>query len=1001
MVGVCLVDRDGMLTHMNLAGSRLLGWGAACPTNVSCHELLGCLVQSEECDTEVCPLSGLLLNKKMVWTPRTRLRSRQGTWCWVELKSLVVEDVEASGFLLIFRDLSSEVKLTEESKRLASIPQENPFPVIEVDAAGQLLYANPSMVRLMEEANIGQDGFSTALPTGFPDLAKRCLSQGHLESHIEVSVGEKQYSWTFSPHPELGLLRGYGMDITEPKRAADELSAFADTLEAKNQELDQALIKAESATRAKAAFLAVMSHEIRTPLNGVIGMAELLLHSSLDPEQEECTKIIQMSGEGLLNIINDILDFSKIESGQLALETIGFNPISLLEEIVDLFSERAHRKGLDVALYVDPDVPLQLFGDPHRLRQILSNYISNALKFTMDGWVLARVSLVDSASPGAAEQPSGPNALTGNPVLESKLWIRFSVEDTGLGMSEEVQRKIFQVFTQADSSMSRKFGGSGLGLAICKQLAELMNGTVGVKSQPGQGSTFWCDVPFHAERLGHSRQRNALPLEGKEVWVMCPLKSSAWVMTQLLQEAGAKVVRMESLQDGRILLDQKQGSLLDIAGLIVDGSLKQKEITQWLEAIRFALPLRHVKIWGLKPFWFRKDEKEFFPLDGMITLPIHRAQFYQCILGQPGHRGEPDFAEESGRFASKNSPCGNGFIEKFSEKEKEGPLVLVVEDNPVNQTVAAGMLGKLGCQVTIVENGKQALKALKDMDVDCIVMDWELPEMDGVATTRVIRDMENTGRFTHRHPYWHRQHGPASPPVSHIPIIGMTAHVLPEHGQQCLLGGMDECLSKPVYLHDFEKVLQRWVGFIPGATVYPLSRTEGGFDWPGRQPALIKEVGSAHEHELHPQCPISVEEYNVSAALQAMEGDEALLYSLFKIFSETTPGLIHEMKNSIQMKNRQNFQRQAHQMKGALSAVQAGVQANVAEQLEQKAFSAPFPQLHSALAELEKVVQRMVTRFQNLISVQEERNEKLIHNTSVPEAEDQAQETGDQVRLKQ
>jgi len=985
MVGVCLVDGAGKLTHMNLAGSRLLGWGAAFPTNVSCHELLGCLVPSEESDTEVCPINGLLLNKKMVWTPRTRLRSRHGAWCWVELKGLVVEDVEGSGYLLMFRDLSSEVKLTEESNRLAAIPQENPFPVIEVDAAGQLLYANPSMVRLMEEANIGQDGFSTALPKQFPDLAKRCLSEGHLESHIEVSVGDKQYSWTLSPHPELGLLRGYGMDITEPKRAADELSAFADTLEAKNQELDQALIKAESATRAKAAFLAVMSHEIRTPLNGIIGMAELLLHSSLDPEQEECTKIIRMSGEGLLNIINDILDFSKIESGQLALETIGFNPTSLLEEVVDLFSERAHRKGLDVAAYVDSDVPQHLFGDPHRLRQILSNYISNALKFTMDGSVLARVSLVDSAMPPSDKQAPWPTALSGNPAGESLLWIRFSVEDTGLGMSEEVQQKIFQVFTQADSSMSRKFGGSGLGLAICKQLAGLMNGTVGVRSRPSQGSTFWCDIPFRSSPSVPSPNNIPLPLDGKEVWVMCPLKSSAWVMSQLLEEVGAKVVRVDSIQDAQRLVNKTPESLLTLAGLIVHGHLDQKKIREWLEGIRFSSLLQDVKIWSLKPFWLRKDDEDKnFWLDGMITLPIHREQFYQCILGKVGYRGKLDLISEAGRHACENAKRGKDFLEISPKTENKGPSVLVVEDNPVNQTVAAGMLRKLGCHVTIVETGTQALNILKEMDVDCIVMDWELPEMDGLTTTRIIREMESTGRLIPKNSYWRRQHASVSSPVSHIPIIGMTAHVLPEQGQQCLMNGMDECLSKPVHMQDFEKVLQRWVGFISSATMPTSLKAEGCFNWSGSDPAFIKNAGFGNDMGEHSLGQTSVEKFDVSAALQAMEGDEALLYSLFEIFNETAPALIQGMKKSIQMKDRQNFQRQAHQMKGALSAVHAGHQAKMLEKLEKESCFASFSNLHSEMEELEHVIQKLVYAFQSLVSLRGERDAKPFQKTSCP-----------------
>lgn len=996
MVGVCLVDRTGQLTHMNLAGSRLLGWGAACPTNVSCHELLGCLVPSEVGGTDVCPLSGMLLEKKLIWVPRTRLRSRQGTWCWVELKGIVVDDVEASGFLLMFRDLSSEVKLTEESRRLASIPQENPFPVIEVDAEGRLLYANPSMVRLMEEANVGQDGFSTALPERFPDLASRCLSKGHLESHIEVSVGDRQYSWTFSPHPELGLLRGYGMDITEPKRATEELSAFADTLETKNQELDQALIKAESATRAKAAFLAVMSHEIRTPLNGVIGMAEILLNSSLDPEQQECTKIIRMSGEGLLNIINDILDFSKIESGQLALETIGFNPIPLLEEVVDLFSERAHRKGLDLAAYVDPDVHPQLSGDPHRLRQILSNFLSNALKFTMDGSVLMRVSLVDPALPGPDDSLSGHKDPSRNTAEESIQWIRFAVEDTGIGMSDEVQRKIFRVFTQADSSMSRKFGGSGLGLAICKQLAELMNGTVGVRSQPSQGSTFWCDIPFCVSRPDPFPRNIALPLCDKEVWIMCPLESSAWVMSQLLQEAGARVVRVDSIRHAQTLIEGKQDSVFDVAGIIFGGHLEEGGIPQWLESIRMSPFLRDVKIWCLKPFWFaRNDEREISTLDGVITLPIHRDQFYQCVLSETGDRCKQDGIRESGREISEKPQDATRFLEISPERTKEGPSVLVVEDNPVNQKVAAGMLAKLGCHVTIVETGNQALKILKEKNVDCIVMDWELPGMDGVATTRVIREWEKTGRLVPTHAYWRRHHAPDSPPVSHVPIVGMTAHVLPEHGERCLMSGMDECLSKPVHLHDFEKVLHRWVGLIPCVTISPSSRRESYTD---SNPAFIKDTGSDNHVEKPSQGTTGLEEYDVSAALKAMEGDEALLYSLFDIFNETTPGLIQKMRKSIQVMDRQNFQRQAHQMKGTLSAVHAGHEAKLAERLEQKASFASFPYLNSEMTELENVLKKLFCVFRRLVSFRGDRDGQLPPKPSCPEAS--AQDEMAQVRFR-
>ncbi len=967
MVGVCLVDREGQLTHMNLAGSRLLGWGAACPTNVSCHDLLECLVTCEEDGTEICPLSGLLLQKSMLWVPRTRLRNRQGMWCCVELKGLVVDDLESSGFMLMFRDLSSEIKMAEETRRLASFPKENPFPVIEVDSAGQLLYANPSMVRLMKEAQIGQDGFSTALPDRFSELASRCLSQGHLEMHYEVSVGERQYSWTFAPHAEFGFLRGYGMDITEPKRAAEELSAFADTLEAKNHELDNALIKAESATRAKAAFLAVMSHEIRTPLNGVIGMAELLLNSSLNREQQECANIIRMSGEGLLTIINDILDFSKLESGQLALENIGFNLTSLLEEVVDLFSERAHRKGLDLAAYVDRDVPSELLGDPHRLRQILCNYLSNALKFTMEGSVLLRGSLVHPASPEGDGSLDGLNEPSGDPDQETRFWIQLSAQDTGLGMSEEVQQKIFHVFTQADSSMSRKFGGSGLGLAICKQLAELMHGTVGVRSQPNQGSTFWCDIPCRASRTAHAPCTEAISFAGKEIWVIGLQDSSGWVMAQFLQEVRVKVVQVDSIQEAKTLFESVHESDCPVAGVILSDRLEKATVRELCERIRSSSLFHDVKVWGLKPFWYHKDDEETrLEFDGMITLPLHRKQFFQCLLGETGHLGQAELPRTFEEYPVERVPRHNESLEPCPKNDQEEPLVLVVEDNPVNQRVAAGMLGKLGCQVTIVGTGSQALALLKDREVDFIVMDWELPDMDGLAITQKIRELEHAGTFVHTAAYWHRHQGLASPPVPHIPIVGMTAHVLPEYGQHCLKSGMDDCLFKPVHLRDFERILKQWVGFVPRTKDSTSSKTNAYADRTRTQTIATRDSGSGHQEGTSTQLQADGELYDVPAALLAMEGDEELLYSLLNIFNATTPDLIKGMHQAIDKRNRSEIQRLAHQIKGALSAVYATKEGKQAEQLERLAVSVTFSDLHTAVIELEQNVRQLNCVFQRL-----------------------------------
>jgi CheY-like chemotaxis protein len=291
----------------------------------------------------------------------------------------------------------------------------------------------------------------------------------------------------------------------------------------------------------------------------------------------------------------------------------------------------------------------------------------------------------------------------------------------------------------------------------------------------------------------------------------------------------------------------------------------------------------------------------------------------------------------------------------------------VVEDNPVNQRVAGGMLGKLGCQVTIVDMGSQVLTLLKDMDFDCIVMDWELPDMDGLAITQRIRELENVGAFVHTHAYWHRQHGLVSPPVSHVPIVGMTAHVLPEHGHQCLKSGMDDCLFKPVHLRDFERVLKQWVGFVPGAIDSSSSKTEADADLTETHFAATSDSGSAYQDGIHSKCQTDNELYDVSIALHALEGDKCLLYSLFHIFNATTPDLLKGMHQTIHMQNRRELQRLAHQMKGALGAVHATHEGKLAEQLEHMAVSATFSHLHATVIELEQMVRQLICEFQRLI----------------------------------
>jgi len=951
MVGVCVVDHAGTILHMNVPGSRLLGWGAVCPTHISFEDIFD---GSSLCEEELAKGQSLLdalKERKLIWLPRARLRCREGTWRWVELKGVVVEDGEVSQFLLMFRDVSTEIQLAEEFRRLATFPEENPFPIIEANAAGHLLYANPSMVRLMEDASLDHDGFTMALPERFSDLVTRCFAQGQLETNIEVQVGEKHFSWTFSPHPELGFLHGYGTDITERKVAEEELSAFADMLEAKNRELDHALIKAEAATHAKAAFLATMSHEIRTPLNGVIGMAELLLNSSLDLEQQECTEIIRKSGEGLLTIINDILDFSKIESGHMALEEIRFTPTVLIKEVLDLFSERAYHKGVDLAAYVSPDVPFHLFGDPHRLRQILCNLISNALKFTSAGSVVVEVVLLPADQRGIPVSSLHGMVVSELELEEPVCRVRFAVKDTGIGIDQSVQREIFHAFTQADSSMSRKFGGSGLGLAICQQLVDLMNGKVGVESQIGRGSTFWCDLPFHLPALETETPVEPRLSVQQDILVCSSLNGTVHVLSRYLQEIGVQVVHVEHVQDAVTFLDSKRACPSDVSGIIMGTEARHEDWRSWLSTVRSS-PFSTLKIWGLTPFWLPKGFDDLpVTFDGMITLPIYRKQLYQRVFHDPDPSDRSDPSDQQSR--------------EFR------PSVLIVEDNPVNQKVAAGLLKKLGCQVSIAASGQQALELVRTLVVDIILMDWELPGMDGFETAHAIRAMEKSNRLKRRCSLSLTQDKTRHPPCSHIPIVGMTAHGRFEQNLRSRDTVMDDCLSKPVHLQDLATLLERWVGSNLQASEEGSSLHDDREGIPlsgvsATRPCDVVEIPMDHQASGVP--------YDFFAALESMEGDEGLLHSLLQIFLDIEPDLIHEMKHAIAMEDRQGFLGYAHQLKGALFALNASHQAAMVEQIEAEASGCSFLQLQHFLKEIDNEMEVLSTVFKK--TLQEGKSEK-------------------------
>ncbi|MDX6614726.1 MAG: two-component system, sensor histidine kinase and response regulator [Blastocatellia bacterium] len=876
-VGYHELDIEGRITCVNTTELLMLGY--------SSEEMIGHHVWDFIEDSELAraTFAEKLAGKKPLRNIERTFRCKDGTLLPVQLDDQMLNDPNGQliGIRATMQDIRerkrTEEALRESEERFRDLFENASDVIYTADPSGNFTSLNKSGERMMgytHEEALTLNFSQVVAPEGI-ELARQMIEFKQSTSAstvyelemvqkngepLSVEVSSRAI---FKNGKAIGI-QGIGRDISQRKQVEAELKLARDM--------------ALESVRLKSEFLANMSHEIRTPMNGVIGMTGLLLETELSPAQREYTQMINASAESLMTVINDILDFSKIEAGKLRFEKLDFDLLAAVESPVALLAERAQAKSIEIASLIESDVPLALRGDSGRLRQIITNLIGNAVKFTEVGDVLLRVAKVSESDTHAI--------------------LRFTIADTGVGISPEAQRRLFQAFVQADGSTTRRYGGTGLGLAISKQLVELMGGEIGVMSQAGAGSTFWFTARFEKQLVAHLLVTpTRLQMEGVRVLIVDDNETNRRVLQHQIASRGMQSTCAESGAAALMALRSEAGAGRSYGLAILDMQMPDMDGVMLAKEIKNDPAISSTRLLMLTSIG-QQESCEALRRAGIelcLSKPVKQSLLFEALalilaseidadpLGVSAPR------DDAQQVAKPSAPMTD-------EGSAQQIRILVADDNPVNQKVALNQLQNLGYAADIVKNGREALAALARVPYPIVLMDCQMPELDGYEATAEIRRREEG-----------LSHGTI--------VIAMTAHALAGEREKCLAAGMDDYLSKPVKLDVLCRMLEQWLKPTAGALhCEPTDQPQSGIET-----AKLEAV-----------------DLSVLAGLREIQqpGKPDLVTELIDLFMADSAIQLRILRQAVAQGDTKEVRRLAHLLKGSSANIGAGPLADLYESFE-------------------------------------------------------------------